>query len=199
MTPSHRLWGHRLRGHALWAVAGVLALACLATPANAQQSRSQGTASEAAIGRPPGATRSTLPIDKLSLIEGSSDEWSVSRSDAGCYLMSPRRKSTSRLAIGRHPTLGMGLFAVSFALALAGEGAVEPVVIRAGGQDLARPGRTVGANLLLVKLDATDIEACLAELREHGVLWLGMRNAWLAHGGRGVDAAVAQYGRECAQ
>src|SRR5260370_571343 len=139
MTPSHRLWGHRLRGHALWAVAGVLALACLATPAKAQQSRSQGTASEAAIGRPPGATRSTLPIDKLSLIEGSSDEWSVSRSDAGCYLMSPRRKSTSRLAIGRHPTLGMGLFAASFALALAGEGALEPVVIRADGREGSAP------------------------------------------------------------
>jgi hypothetical protein len=199
MTPSHRLRGHPPRGHAPRAVAGVLVLACLAMPAIGQQPRSQGTTSEAAVGKPPGATRSILPLDRLSQIEGSNDEWSVSRSDAGCYLMSPRRKSTSRLAIGRHPTLGVGLFAVSFALALAGEGAVEPVVIRASGRELARPGRTVAPNLLLVKLDATEVEACLAELREQGVLWLGIRNAWLAHGGRGVDAAVAQYGRECTQ
>ena len=59
-------------------------------------------------------------IDKLSMLEGSPEGWSVSRTNAGCYLLSPYRRHGGRTAIGRHPELGLGLFAINFALAMPG-------------------------------------------------------------------------------
>jgi hypothetical protein len=54
-----------------------------------------------------GGDAATL-TDPMSSLAGSQDAWSVSNTDAGCYLMSPRRTDSSRLAIGRHPKLGAG-------------------------------------------------------------------------------------------
>ena len=55
----------------------------------------------------PRQPRSTAPMDPVSSIEGSADAWSVSQGEAGCYVISPYRKNSSRLAIGRHPSLGL--------------------------------------------------------------------------------------------
>lgn len=183
------------------AAAILLVLAALAGPVQAESGHG---APAAAHGAPkpagekaPGTVRSTLPLDPLSNIEGSLESWSVSKNDDGCYLMSPFRRATSRLAIGRHAKFGLGVFAVRLALALAGEGAVEPASIRVGTQEMSRPARTIGASVLLVAVDEADIAAALEELHGSGTLWIHMRQSWIAHNGRDVDAAIAAFKQEC--
>ena len=170
---------------ALWA-------SCLAAPASA---------SDAAHGPAPSGPKapgSSKPLDPMALIEGSADAWSVSRTEAGCYLMSPYRVEASRLAIGRHPTLGLGLFAVSLRLSVP-LGGDEPVAIQAvDGQELRKAGRMTGANVLFVPLDQAEAGASLRALQESGTLWLSVRRTWIAHAGHLVQDAVAHYARACA-
>jgi hypothetical protein len=132
------------------------------------------------------------------LIENSSDAWSVSRTEAGCYLISPRRNGASRLAIGRKPAFGTGLFVVNFALALPTGNVGEPVVVQAGGHELNKTGRAIGPELMFVPLDRAELELCLRELKDTGTLWLMVKRAWIAHGGQSVLAAVGQYSEACA-
>ncbi len=177
-------FGALLLGAALWA-------SCIAAPASA---------SDAAHGPAPSGSKtptSSKPLDPVALIEGSADAWSVSRTEAGCYLMSPYRAEASRLAIGRHPTLGLGLLAVSLRLAVP-EGANEPVAIQvADGQEIRKAGRLTGANVLFVPLDQADVDASLRALQESGALWLSVRRTWIAHGGHAVPDAIAHYVRAC--
>ncbi len=141
--------------------------------------------------------RTPKPTDPIALIQGSADAWSVARGDAGCYLMSPRRARSSRLALGRHPTLGLGLFVVDFGLAILGPDGREPVTVHAGQRDIGKTATMAANKLLFIPLDAGELAADLETLRATGTLWLVVRGAWLSHGGLGVAAAVDEYGRVC--
>lgn len=146
-----------------------------------------------------GKSHAGPPAHPISLIEGSRDAWSVSRTETGCFLLSAARVRASRLAIGHSPTLGLGLFAVDFALAVRTPAATEPVNIKLGDGELRRAGRMAGASLLLVPLSQQDVDGSLRTLATDGTLWLGIRGAWLAHGGQNVKAAVADYAKQCAE
>ena len=146
-----------------------------------------------------GRSHAGPPAHPMSLIEGSRDAWSVSRTETGCFLLSASRVKASRLAIGRSPTLGLGLFAVDFALAVHGPDATEPVDIKLDDGDLHRAGRMAGASLLLVPLSQQDVDGSLRTLATDGTLWLGVRSTWLAHGGQNVKAAVADYAKQCTE
>jgi hypothetical protein len=157
-------------------------------------------AAEETAAHPPAAAsgRTARPVDPMALIEGSATAWSVSRTEAGCYLMSPYRKGSSRLAIGRHPSLGIGLFAVEFALAATATDVAEPVVILVGGTERAASGRLIGNKLLFVPLAPAELAAGLRELQDTGALWLQVRHTWLGHGGQTVGEAVSTFGKTCA-
>ena len=146
-----------------------------------------------------GKSHAGPPAHPISLIEGSRDAWSVSRTETGCFLLSAARMKASRLAIGRSPTLGLGLFAVDFALAVDGPDASEPVDIKLDDGDLHRAGRMVGASLLLIPLSQQDVDGSLRTLATDGTLWLGIRSTWLAHGGQNVKAAIANYTKQCSE
>ena len=145
----------------------------------------------------PGKRRSGASILPISLIEGSQDAWSVSRTQAGCYLLSPHRKNSSRLAVGQSPTLGLGLFAVHFALAMPGREATEPVTIRAEDATLRKNGRMVGENLLFVPLAPAELASAMRTLDSAGTLWLEIHGASLAHGGQDVRKALAEFQGQC--
>lgn len=186
--------GPALRGRLRPIATLLLALVGAAGPAQAETA---ATAPDATPQAAPGASRSGTLADPLSLIEGSTAAWSASRTDAGCYLISPYRKDTSRLALGRHPTLGLGLFAVSFPLATRID-AIEPMMIHVNGQDINAQGRVIVANLVFVALSAPAIEAELAELQDTGALWMELRQTWIMHDGQGSRDAVAAYRSACA-
>jgi hypothetical protein len=111
--------------------------------------------------------------------------------------MSPRRSSTSSLAIGQHPKLGLGLFVVGFALSVPAANDGEPVVIRAEGQDLNRVGKIAGIQLLFVPLDRAEVEHAIRGLKDNDMLWLVVRHTSIAHGGKSVAGAVLQYEQDC--
>jgi len=146
----------------------------------------------------PGGYDPARLTDPMSVLATTPDVWSVSRTDAGCYLISPRRTDSSSVAIGRHPTLGVGLFIVNFALSVPNANAGEPVVIQAEGGDLDRVGRIVGVRLLFVPLDSADVARSLRALKDDGLLGLVVRQTWIAHGGEKVAQAVARYSEDCA-
>jgi hypothetical protein len=174
-------------------LAGAMLLALVAATVSAHAhepaAAATGTAGKSHLGPP------THPV---SLIEGSQDAWTVSRTETGCFLLSASRKKASRLAIGRSPTLGLGLFAVNFALSLDGPDMTEPVDVKLDDGVLHRTGRMAGASLLLVPFSQTDVDASLRMLATDGTLWLEIRGTWLAHGGQNVKAAVADYTKQCA-
>jgi hypothetical protein len=153
----------------------------------------EATPAEAA----PGKSHSGPPILPVSLIEGSQNAWSVSRTEAGCYLLSPRRKNSSRLAVGQSPTLGLGLFAVHFALAMPGREATEPVTMWVENAALRKDGRMVGANLLFVPLAPAELASVARTLDSAGTIWLEIRGASLAHAGQDVKGALAAFQEQC--
>ena len=167
----------------------LLALAATAVPACAHE--------PAPITGTAGKSHAGPPTHPMSLIEGSQDAWTVSRTETGCFLLSASRQKASRLVIGRSPTLGLGLFAVDFALSVQGPDAAEPVDIKLDDGELHRIGRMAGASLLLVPLSQQDVDWSLRTLAMDGALWLGIRGTWLAHGGQNVKAAVAEYVKQC--
>lgn len=182
---------HRL-GVVLRAAAMSLCVtACLAVPAAAEEEAASP------LNPPPSTHRPSEMTDPISQVEGSADAWSVSKTDDGCYLMSPYRKGTSRLAIGRNIKLGLGLFAVGFAIALPGAMGKEPVTIEADGQELTKMGHLAGVKLLYVPLVKAEIEASLRELRTTGTLWLVVRHAGIVHGGQGIQAALTLFDTTC--
>lgn len=136
--------------------------------------------------------------DPLSFLDGAPDAWTVSRTDAGCFLLSPRRPNTSNLAIGRHAKSGLGLFLANFGLAVPKGAEGEPVTIRAQGGDLAKAGQVTGIQLLFIPLEAAEVETGLRELTENGALWLMIRRVWIGHAGSKVAQAVAEYRQDCA-
>jgi hypothetical protein len=137
-------------------------------------------------------------MDPLSLIATTPGVWSASRTDAGCYLISPRRADSSSLAIGRHPRLGTGLFVVNFALSVASANTGETVVIQAAGGDLGKSARVAGIGLLFAPLDPAEIERSLRALKDNRLLGLVIRHTWLAHGGGNIAEAIAKYETMCA-
>jgi hypothetical protein len=139
------------------------------------------------------------PTHPISLIEGSRGAWTVSRTETGCFLLSASRAKASRLAIGWNPALGLGLFAVDFALAVHGPDAVEPVDVKLDDGEVRRAGRMAGASLLLVPLSQQDVDSALRTLTADGTLWLRIRSTWLAHGGQNVKAAIADYTKQCTE
>jgi hypothetical protein len=150
---------------------------------------------------PPAVTsaehNSATRMDPMSELAGTPKSWSVSRTDAGCYLLSPRRTGSSSLAIGRHPKWGLGLFVVNFALSVPKENNGEPVVILTEGHGLDGMGRVVGTQLLFIPLDNAKLERGLQTLKDDGTLWLMLRHTWIAHGGQGVAEAVLKYRQDC--
>ena len=145
----------------------------------------------------PGKSHSGLPTHPISLIEGNQDAWSVSSTDAGCYLLSPRRKNSSRLALGHNAVLGLGLFTINFALATPGRNAAEPIVINLDGGSLRKEGRMVGANLLFVPLAPNELAAVTQTLNKAGTLWLEIHGGALAHAGQDVSGAVSKFQSQC--
>jgi hypothetical protein len=139
-----------------------------------------------------------MPTDKLSLIPASTDTWSVSHTDAGCYLLSPRRRSGTGLAIGWRSNQEFGLFIVNFALAVPAANAGERVLIQAGRDELNGSGRMIGFGLFFVPLKNTEMAEMLRQLENTGTLWLKVRDTWIAHGGQGLPAALATYSQTCA-
>jgi hypothetical protein len=136
------------------------------------------------------------PTDGLSFIQASNNTWLVSNTDAGCYLLSPRQKQGSGLAIGRRSNQESGLFLVSLALAMPPNKG-EPVLIRAGGKDISGSGRIIGSRLLFVPLGNADMATILRELHDNGTLWLEVRHTWITHAGHGLPAALAAYSAAC--
>lgn len=172
------------------AALSVMMLAGLAAPASAHDGASAPQSAPAAAAHD--VDPATL-IDPLTGLSGNPDEWSVSTSEVGCYLMSPRRLNTSSLAIGRHPRLGTGLFILNFGLSVPRTNTGEIVTIQAAGTDLNRTGRIAGVRLFFVPLDTADIDASLLALKQTGMLGLLVRKTWIAHGGQKVAEAIAQY------
>lgn len=146
-----------------------------------------------------GKGHASPPAHPISLIEGSQGAWTVSRTETGCFLLSATRAKASRLAIGRSPALGLGLFAVDFALAVHGPDATEPVDIKLDDGEMHRAGRMAGPSLLLVPLSQQDVDGSLRTLAADGTLWLRIRSTWLAHGGQNVKAAIADYTKQCTE
>ena len=159
-----------------------LMLLALAMPARAEQASARGA----------------KPADPLALLPGSPASWSVSKSPAGCYLLSPVRDGSSHLAIGRHPTLGEGVFVVDFPLASAGPDSPEPVLVAMGGREIPKVGRMIANKLLFIRLDPAEAAIGPHELEESGALWLQVRNSWLCHAGRMVGEAVTTFRKTCA-
>jgi hypothetical protein len=161
-----------------------------------------GLAAPAAAVSPPDPAPPTdapvRPNDPLSLILASHDAWTVSNTDAGCYLLSPQQKSNSGLAIGWRQKHEPGLFLISFALAVPTANLGEPVVVQAGGHQFEDSGRNIGFKLFFVPIDDTEMSSVLQELSDTGTLWLEVRHTWIAHGGRGLPAALASYRSTCA-
>lgn len=141
--------------------------------------------------------KSEKSSDPILAIGGSAGSWSVSRTDAGCYAMSPLNKTSSRLAIGRHPALGAGMFVIDLALAVSRSDNSEPVVFLVAGERHEKTGRMVANRLLFIPLTPPDLDAEFAELKENGVIWLEIRQAFLGHGGRETRETVAAYGEAC--
>jgi hypothetical protein len=135
-------------------------------------------------------------MDDLSFVQASDNAWLVSNTKAGCYLLSPRQREGSGLAIGWHPNQGIGLFLVGFPLAMRPDKA-EPLLIQAGGTNISGSGRMIGSKLLFVPLEKTDMASVLRELHDNGTLWLEIRHTWITHAGLGLPAALATYGTTC--
>jgi hypothetical protein len=180
------------------AAASTLILAGLTVRASAIEAATPSAHAAATQAAAPGGYDPAKLTDPMSLLVTTPDVWSVSRTDAGCYLISPRRRDSSSLAIGRHPELGIGLFIVNFALSVPNANTGEPVVIQAEGGNLDKVGRIVGVRLLFVPLDGADIAGSLRTLKDDGLLGLVVRQTWIAHGGQKVAQAVVRYGEDCA-
>lgn len=167
-----------------------LVFGALATPALAQHAPVPSKPETA-------GGKSEKSSDPILAIGGSASSWSVSRTDAGCYAMSPVNKTSSRIAIGRHPTLGAGMFVIDLGLAVSRADNSEPVVFLVAGERHQKTGRMVANRLLFIPLTPPDIEAEFEELKENGVIWLEIRQAFLGHGGREARETVAAYGETC--
>jgi hypothetical protein len=138
------------------------------------------------------------PPDQLFFLGGSDRAWSVSNTSLGCLLLSPARTRGMRTALGRHATYGQGLFLIGLSLAVHPDSPGEPVVLSAGGRDLAENGRVVARDVFFVALSRSDIAAALHELSSAGTVWVTVRQTALTQGGDAVKQAVEDYGRECA-
>jgi hypothetical protein len=146
----------------------------------------------------PNKPRSAPPADPLSLIPISGDTWSVSHTDAGCFLLSPRQPGGTSLAVGWRSKQQRGLFLIGLALAVPRANNGEPVLIQVAGHEIAASGRMVGIKLFFVPLGPAEMESILQELRDDGTLWLKVRHTWIAHGGLGLMPAVSIYSQTCA-
>jgi hypothetical protein len=153
----------------------------------------------ATVSDPAPLTDATVrPTNPLSMIPASRDSWTVSNTDAGCYLLSPQQKANSSLAIGWRRRDQPGLFLISFALAVPMGNVGEPVLIQTGGHQFEAAGQNIGFRLFFVPIDDTEMSSVLKELGDTGTLWLEVRHTWIAHGGRGLLAALASYRTACA-
>jgi hypothetical protein len=180
---------------------GVWHVAALVVVIASLTAQGRGNAAEG-TGAAPAAAKvaehnTALLTDPISSLSTSSVAWSVSRTDAGCYLLSPRRTDSSNLAFGRHPALGLGLFIVNFGLSVPNDNPGESVTIHLEDNDLSRAGKLAGKALLFIPLDSVDMQNSLAELKENGQLWLMIRHTWITHGGQGLAEAIVKFGQDC--
>lgn len=158
-----------------------------------------GAASAAAPepGSKPSRSRAGLPINAVSLIEGSDESWSVSETGIGCYLLSPRRKKASRIAIGRSQEFGLGLFLVNVALSLPETSSVVTVALRTDDGQLDKNARMAGAGLVFVPLSKAEIDRALRTLTTDGRIWVVIRDTWISHEGLDVTGAAAAFHKQC--
>jgi hypothetical protein len=152
--------------------------------------------------QPPAPTATTgsrgrAPADPILAIEGSPNAWFLSDTPAGCYAISPNDKPSSRIAIGRHPTLGSGMLVINLGLAVQRSNSHEPVVVMIDGEPHPEVGQMVANMLLFIPLAPAEIESELQELQDSGVIWIQVRQAWLGHAGHTMRDAVAEYGKAC--
>jgi hypothetical protein len=136
------------------------------------------------------------PAYDLPFIQVSNHAWLVSNTPAGCYLLSPRQKEGSGLAVGRSSHGELGLFLVGLALAMP-PNMGEPVLIQIGGRSISESGKMIGSRLLFVPLGAADMASVLQELHDNGRVWLEVRRVWITHAGDSLPAALATYRAAC--
>lgn len=155
----------------------------------------------AALALPPPQPARARPAparDPLFGIVGSADAWSVSRDEAGCYVMSPWRRQASRMVIGIHPRFGAGLYAVGLATSVPDHDRTTPVLVRTEAGERVKVGALVAPDLLFVALAPEEFSQGLSEVGRNGSLWLSVHGTWLSHSGKAAAEAVASYRRECA-
>lgn len=136
--------------------------------------------------------------DPMFSITGSTNAWSVSSSEAGCYLISPWRYQTSRLALGLHPKLGLGLYAVGFAMAVPSKSRSVPVIIRTEVGEVGKVGTLVSPDFFFVPLTLDELSADLTEISRSGALWVSIQDTWISHAGRSDSDTADSYRKKCA-
>jgi hypothetical protein len=151
----------------------------------------------AAADPPPSTGGGGRPGDAMAQLPTSNDSWSVSDTGAGCFLLSPRQQNSIGLAVGWRTKHHPGLLLTRFALAVAGTGAAEPVLVQAGDHTFQVSGRMVGLQQFFVPVNVDEMKSVLRELGDTGTLWLEIRHTWIAHSGRGLAEALAHYGSVC--
>lgn len=161
------------------AAALLAVLACLSAPAS-------------------GWARPAPARDPVFAIMGSPDAWSVSRDGAGCYVMSPWRRQTSRMVLGIHPKFGAGLYAVGLPTSVPDDDRTTRVLVRTEAGDVARVAVMVAPDLLFVRLSPEEFSQGLVEVGRAGVLWLSVRGTWVSHSGKAPAEAVETYRKDCA-
>lgn len=161
------------------AAALLAALACLSAPAS-------------------GWARPAPVRDPVFAIMGSPDAWSVSRDGAGCYVMSPWRRQTSRMVLGIHPKFGAGFYAVGLPTSVPDDDRTTRVLVRTEAGDVAKVAALVAPDLLFVRLSPEEFSQGLAELGRAGVLWFSVRGTWVSHSGKAPAEAVETYRKDCA-
>lgn len=146
---------------------------------------------------PKAARPSQLPVDPVSSLRGDDSAWTVSNTSAGCYLLSPYRRDGSRLAFGRHPSRGLGLFLINLTIAVPNETRSVSLSVSTGVGAVSGQATLIAANVLLDPIGETTAPSVLARLRVDGALWLQIGDAWVMHGGLDGRIAVEKYDRTC--
>jgi hypothetical protein len=135
--------------------------------------------------------------DPLFFLDGSADAWSVTKSNLGCFVVSPRGSGGIRIALGRHAKFGIGLLLIGMPLSMSPDSPGEPVVIAAGGRKLNGAGHIVGRDIVFIPLSADDLGVSLRELWYANTLWITITQTAMSQGGLKAKEAVEEYGRVC--
>jgi hypothetical protein len=154
-------------------------------------------ADEASTATPKVARPDQMPVDPVSSLRGDPIAWTVSDTSAGCYLLSPYLRDGSRLAFGRHPLRGLGLFLINLAISVPNDTRAVSISVTTEAGAVSGQAKLVAANVLLTPIDKATAASVLVRVNKDGALWLRLGDAWIMHGGTGGLAAVQEYNRLC--